>query len=86
VRGGGPGVTTGTKAQDARALIRQELRRYPRGDAPQNLFRVLYEMTRLHGLGRSSTIPGTSEAAYDSALESVRKQHPDFAPQVVEPD
>jgi hypothetical protein len=73
------------KVQDVRALVKEELKRYPRGGASQNLFRAVYEMTRLHGLSRKSTIPGTPEAAHDAALETVRKQHPDFEPRIIDP-
>lgn len=74
------------RVQDVRALVKEEMKRYPRGGASQNLFRAVYEMTRLHGLSRKSTIPGTPEAAHDAALETVRKQHPDFAPRVIDSD
>jgi hypothetical protein len=79
-------VTTAMKVRETRALIKHELQRYPRGDAPQNLFRVLYEMTRVQGLDRRSAVPGTADSAHESALETVRKQYPDFEPEVIDPD
>ena len=85
-REGVPDMATATKVRQMRTLIDQELGRYPQGDAPQNLFRALYEMTRLYGVGRKATFPCTPEAAHDLALEAVRRRYPDFEPQVIDAD
>jgi hypothetical protein len=71
---------------DLKALLDEELSAYPRGDLYQNMFRSNYRNARAHGLGSHATIEPTAEAAYQMALEAVRRVAPDFEPEILSQD
>jgi hypothetical protein len=59
-----------------RGLIRNEIRRIPRGDYAQNELRMVYAIVRQHDLARRPAASGT--VALAQALRSVHARHPDF--------
>ena len=64
-------------------LISKELEKIPRGELPQNTLRSVYKMQRQHGLSRDPNQAPTEPFA--KAVEDVRKDHPQFEPNVTDP-
>jgi len=67
-----------------RAQITDELEAIPRGSLAQNIYRMVYQQARLNGLGSRPEIGPTSEDAHAFALQTVREQHPDFWPTLID--
>lgn len=67
------------------AIAMADLRRFPRGALPQNIFRSAFWNCRMNGLGRAPQLPPTFEAARDMALRTVRRDYPHFTPDVARP-
>jgi len=74
------GRATSPKTTELLTIVTEELAGIPRGDFYQNMYRALYEQSRLNGLGRRAHIVGTASAAHEIAFRSVRERRPDFAP------
>lgn len=62
-------------------IIKEELERIPKDSAgsAQNELRMVYKMRRQHDLSRDPESPRTE--TFRKAVEHVRKNHPQFAPQ-----
>ena len=64
-------------------LIAEELARIPRGGFSQNVYRSIYEQSRLNALARHPEIGPDPADAPAVALKTVRESHPDFVPTVL---
>jgi len=64
------------------ATAKADLRRFPRGTLPQNMFRSAFWNCRMNGLGRHPQIPPTFEAAMETALRVVRCHYVSFTPDI----
>lgn len=62
-------------------IVTAELRRYPRGNLAQNIFRAVYQNLRAHSLGRNSTESMSPRKVRRRATELVRSHFPDFEPE-----
>lgn len=68
---------------DLSTIVARELRNIPRGSYAQNMYRMVYQQARLNGLGQKAELPNTAQAAHQCALETVRENHPDFVPLIL---
>ena len=62
------------------AIVNAELESIPRRGLSQNAYRAAYEQARLNGLGTKPGVPSTPEAAHALALQVIRRNDPDFVP------
>jgi hypothetical protein len=68
------------KLRRMRETVREELKRIPRGDIEQNLFRAMYQVGRMNSMGKKAENPDSKEAVMKSCLEFYKKKHPNFEP------
>lgn len=61
-------------------LIADELKRIPRGNFAQNLYRMVYTDARQNALGSRPEIGREAADAHAFALRVVRACHPQFTP------
>jgi hypothetical protein len=67
------------KLQEMRNIVKEELKHVPKGRQPQQELRMLYQMLRMHSLGKK----GKGESREDvlkEAIASVKKRHRGFEP------
>jgi hypothetical protein len=69
---------------DKNANTGRELRRVPRGELPQNIYRSVLQQALMNSQGRKPEVLPTAEAAHAVALRVVRQQYPDFVPTIRE--
>lgn len=60
----------------------EELRKFPRGKADQNLFRTSYQQVRMNALGRNEQAGPGVEDAITAAVALVRSTYPAFEPTI----
>lgn len=69
------------KREEMNEVIRKELEHIPRGNQSQNGLRWLYQMLRMHSLGKNAKTKATKEDILLEAINYLKKQHPNFIPQ-----
>lgn len=68
------------KLKEMREQVNTELEHIPRGNQSQNGLRMLYQMLRMHSLGKKAKTKATKEDILLEAIDYLKKQHPDFIP------
>ena len=58
---------------------KEELQHVPKGSQSQQQLRMLYQMLRMHSLGKKGK-GESKETVLKEAIASVKKSHPDFKP------
>lgn len=74
-------IKSPSRLKDMRELVSNELEHIPRGNELQNEVRMIYQMLRMHSLGKKAKTKATKEEVLLRSIESVKKQHPKFLPQ-----
>lgn len=66
--------------REMNALIAGELLSIPRGPhgSAQNMYRMVYQLSRMNGLGRKPEIARSAAAAHATALRVTRSHYPGF--------
>lgn len=71
--------------REMNALVAGELLTTPRGPhgSAQNLYRMVYAISRMNSLGRKPQIPCLAAAAHANALRITRSYYPEFKPHCI---
>lgn len=69
-----------SKLKEMREQVNKELEHIPRGYQSQNNLRMLYQMLRMHSLGKKAKTKKTKEEILLESIDYLRKQNPNFVP------
>ena len=65
---------------DLKAVVFAELRRIPRGSPPQDLYRIVYALARMNGVGNKGEVSAPAPEAREFAVHIVQQRYPEFVP------
>lgn len=73
-------INSTNKLKEMREKVRTELDHINKGSELQNMLRMLYQMQRMHSLGKKAKTESTKEDVLSLVITEMKKRYPSFEP------